>query len=102
MRIEQWMPTAIPNYSQWYVNCAQVNIIGPGGGIPTEFAHFPGTYDINHPGKQALIFPNKIKKLILSSIGLQIPMNQWVNGGLPEDQMRLLEYSPPGPAVWTG
>jgi hypothetical protein len=54
MRIEQWMPTPMTNYSQWYVNCAHVNIIGPGGGTPTEFARFPGTYVDNDPGKQAL------------------------------------------------
>jgi hypothetical protein len=55
MRIEQWMPTSMTNYSQWYVNCAHVNIIGPGGGTPTGFARFPGTYVDNGPGKQALI-----------------------------------------------
>ncbi|KAK3314050.1 glycosyl hydrolase family 61-domain-containing protein [Apodospora peruviana] len=84
MRFEQWMPTHIFNYSQWYVNCAEVNIIGPGGGTPTGFAKFPGTYDVNHPG-------------------LWIPQNQFVNGGFVSyDEMRLLEYTPPGPAVWTG
>ncbi|KAK4156057.1 glycosyl hydrolase family 61-domain-containing protein [Chaetomidium leptoderma] len=84
MRIEQWMPTHMLDYSQWYVNCAQVNIIGPGGGTPTEFAKFPGTYDIHDPG-------------------LMIPTNQFVNGGfVPDDEMRLLEYKAPGPAVWTG
>lgn len=49
LRIEQFMPTEEFNYSQWYVNCAHVNIIGPGGGKPTEFAKFPGTYRIDDP-----------------------------------------------------
>ncbi|KAK4206134.1 glycoside hydrolase [Rhypophila decipiens] len=84
MRIEQFMATYVPDYTQWYVNCAQINIIGPGGGTPTGFARFPGTYDNKDPG----IF---------------VPKNQWVNGGaVPDDEMRLLEYKAPGPAVWTG
>ncbi|KAH6649468.1 glycoside hydrolase [Chaetomium tenue] len=84
MRIEQWMPTQMSNYSQWYVNCAHVNIIGPGGGTPAGFAKFPGTYVVDEPG-------------------LKIPVNQMVNGGyVPDDEMRLLEYQAPGPAVWTG
>ncbi|KAI0394196.1 glycosyl hydrolase family 61-domain-containing protein [Xylariaceae sp. FL0594] len=84
LRIEQFMPTALQNYTQWYVNCAQVNIIGPGGGTPTGFAKFPGTYQVTDPG-------------------LQIPPDQWVNGGyVDDDHMRLLDYIAPGPAVWTG
>ncbi|KAK4035332.1 glycosyl hydrolase family 61-domain-containing protein [Parachaetomium inaequale] len=84
MRIEHFMPTNMFNYSQWYVNCAHVNIIGPGGGTPTGFAKFPGTYEIDSPG-------------------LQIPNNQLVNGGYVADEdMRLLDYTPPGPAVWSG
>ena len=43
---------------QWYINCAHVNIIGPGGGTPTEFARFPGTYTDDDPGK--LSPPGKI------------------------------------------
>lgn len=84
MRIEQFMPTQFDNYCQWYVNCAHVNIIGPGGGTPTEFARFPGTYVDNEPG-------------------LKVPLNQLAGGGyVPDEEMRLLEYQPPGPAVWTG
>jgi hypothetical protein len=83
MRIEQFMPTPSANYTQWYVNCAHVNIIGPGGGTPSGFARFPGTYNISDPG-------------------LSIPQNQFVRGGYVADEdMRLLEYKPPGPAVWT-
>ncbi|KAF2116012.1 hypothetical protein BDV96DRAFT_598796 [Lophiotrema nucula] len=32
-------------YTQFYVNCAHVNIIGPGGGMPSTFARFPGAYN---------------------------------------------------------
>lgn len=55
MRIEQFMPTTTRNYTQWYVNCAHVNIMGPGGGTPTEFARFPGTYVVDQPGKQLFL-----------------------------------------------
>jgi hypothetical protein len=77
VRIEQFMPTTQANYSQWYVNCAHVNIVGPGGGkfeaiqtapfsnailrkitrvgAPTGFAKFPGTYKISDPGRIRLI-----------------------------------------------
>jgi hypothetical protein len=45
------MPTNQKGYVQFYVNCAHVNIIGPGGGTtPTEFAKFPGTYNYDMPG----------------------------------------------------
>jgi hypothetical protein len=32
LRVEQWWPLKPPSSVQWYVNCAQVNVIGPGGG----------------------------------------------------------------------
>ncbi|KXX81539.1 putative endo-beta-1,4-glucanase D [Madurella mycetomatis] len=84
MRIENFMPTNRFNYSQWFINCAHINIIGPGGGTPTGFAKFPGTYKIEDPG-------------------ILIPDDQLVNGGkVANEDMRLLEYKPPGPAVWTG
>ncbi|KAK4177322.1 family 61 putative glycoside hydrolase [Triangularia setosa] len=83
MRIEQFWPTSSYNYSQWFINCAHVNIIGPGGGIPTGFAKFPGTYDIDDSG-------------------IRLPENQMVLGVVKAEDMRLLEYKPPGPAVWVG
>ncbi|KAK0707196.1 glycosyl hydrolase family 61-domain-containing protein [Apiosordaria backusii] len=83
MRIEQFWPTNSYNYSQWFVNCAHVNIIGEGGGNPAGFAKFPGTYDIDDPG-------------------IRLAEDQMVNGGVKAEDMRLLAYKPPGPAVWTG
>lgn len=52
MRMEQFYPAALASRSQFYVNCAHVNIIGPGGGTPTGLARFPGTYQDGGPGKQ--------------------------------------------------
>ncbi|KAF2267774.1 hypothetical protein CC78DRAFT_489693 [Lojkania enalia] len=78
LRIEQFMPTATFNYTQWYVNCAHINIIGPGGGSIQgyDFAKFPGTYVIMDPG-------------------LWITVAQ-------ESREDLLSYSAPGPEVWKG
>ena len=52
LRIEQFMPTQSQNYTQWYVNCAHVNVMGPGGGDlrTAGTAKFPGTYEISDPG----------------------------------------------------
>lgn len=83
MRIEQFWPTDLYNYSQWFVNCAHVNIMGEGGGSPAGFARFPGTYEIDDPG-------------------IRLPGNQMVLGSVKVEDMRLLEYKPPGPAVWAG
>jgi hypothetical protein len=51
MRIESLYPTASSGFPQFYVNCALINIIGPGGGTPTGFAKFPGTYQTDDPGE---------------------------------------------------
>jgi hypothetical protein len=84
MRIEQFMPTAYTGYEQFYVNCAFVNIIGPGGGTPTGFARFPGTYKQGDPG-------------------ILVPDDQEALGGrVKMADLKLLNYKPPGPAVWTG
>jgi hypothetical protein len=57
LRIEQFMPSASFNDTQWYVNCAHVNIIGSGGGSLEgyNYAKFPGTYDIMDPGELSLL-----------------------------------------------
>ncbi|KAK4151168.1 glycoside hydrolase, partial [Chaetomidium leptoderma] len=83
LRLEQFMPTTEPNYVQWYVDCAHVNIIGPGGGTPTKFARFPGTYVVDQPG-------------------LLIPADQYLSTRTREGGYKLLDYQPPGPALWSG
>jgi hypothetical protein len=44
MRIEQFMPGPEFNQTEWYVACAQIEIVGPGGGKPEGFVRFPGAY----------------------------------------------------------
>ena len=35
-------------------------------------------------------------------VGLTPPKNQVVNSGIAHEELRLLEYKPPGPEIWTG
>jgi hypothetical protein len=44
------MPSARLNGTQWFVNCALINLIGAGGGTPTGFAKHPGAYDADDIG----------------------------------------------------
>lgn len=39
--------------TQWFINCAHINVIGPGGGTLDgyPFAKFPGSYDYMDSGK---------------------------------------------------
>lgn len=67
------------SYSQWYVNCAHVDIISVGSGTPGPTIRIPEDYDGMHPG---IHLPPDI-----SEYGSE--------GGLDR-------YTPPGPAVWTG
>lgn len=83
LRFEFIMPNDMIEQPQFYVNCAQLNIIGSGGGTPTQFAKFPGTYQYTDPG-------------------IHIPRDQLVRGYYPDEEMRLDQYQPPGPPVWTG
>jgi len=86
MRIENMFPTNQDNYQQFYVNCAFVNIMGPGGGDPSSagFARFPGTYKPEDPG-------------------LLVPLEQDMgNGRYKPEELKLMQYKPPGPAVWRG
>jgi hypothetical protein len=76
LRMEQYWPLKPATSIQWYVNCAQVEVVGSGGGTPTEFAKFPGTYKASDPG-----------------ITLPSDMSYYQN---------LEKYTPPGPAVWKG
>ncbi|KAI1162646.1 glycosyl hydrolase family 61-domain-containing protein [Nemania serpens] len=73
MRFEQVMPMASGYHRQFYISCAHIEVMGQGGGTPTGFAQFPGTYMREDPG------------LLLES--------QFEN---------LDQYVAPGPAVWEG
>ncbi|KAF2683124.1 lytic polysaccharide monooxygenase [Lentithecium fluviatile CBS 122367] len=65
-----------PGHSQWYVNCAHVDIIGAGGGTPGPTIKIPDAYKNEDPG-----------------IGFEdgVDFNKGLNN-----------YHPPGPAVWEG
>ena len=63
-------------YSQWYVNCAHVNIIGPGGGKPGPLVRIPDCYHADDPG-------------------INMPDSMDQNRGLDM-------YQPPGPPLWEG
>jgi hypothetical protein len=51
MRFEYFMPTSNRNATQFVVSCALVNVIGAGGGTPTNFVKFPGAYNMDDPGE---------------------------------------------------
>ncbi|RPA82024.1 hypothetical protein BJ508DRAFT_414300 [Ascobolus immersus RN42] len=62
-----------PGGAQFYMSCAQINVVNGGNGNPGPTVRFPGAYDANHPGvKINLYWP--------------IPTS----------------YQIPGPAVWRG
>ncbi|CAG9990932.1 unnamed protein product [Clonostachys byssicola] len=47
IRAEQVFPfNSDFNATQFYVNCAHLDIVGPGGGIPVPTVKFPGAYDL--------------------------------------------------------
>ncbi|KAH8725611.1 glycoside hydrolase [Phaeosphaeriaceae sp. PMI808] len=50
LRIEQFLPSSQRGQSQWFVNCAHVEIVGQGGGIPGPFTRFPNAYSEDDPG----------------------------------------------------
>ncbi|KAK7190675.1 hypothetical protein DPSP01_013395 [Paraphaeosphaeria sporulosa] len=66
-----------PGHSQWYVNCAHVNIVGDGTGTPGPTIRIPDDYTSYDEG-----------------IGLTTPGVDFDTG--------LDWYVPPGPALWTG
>lgn len=66
-----------PGMSQWYVNCAHVEISGEGGGKPGPTIKIPEDYNSFLPG------------IGLTTDGVDF------NSGLDK-------YVPPGPEVWSG
>ena len=59
--------------AQFYIECAQLRISGPGGGIPTPLVKIPGIYEASDPG---------------------IRYDKWTSKPAP--------YVMPGPKVWNG
>ena len=59
LRFEYFMPTSLVNKTQWFINCALVNIHGPNPavkpGTPQGFVKFPGAYDPEDPGEISFI-----------------------------------------------
>lgn len=62
LRIEQFWPSSTPGVTQFYINCAHINIVGPGGGSfdGYDFAKFPGTYKHDSPGVLAWLGPDYV------------------------------------------
>ncbi|KAF2249124.1 lytic polysaccharide monooxygenase [Trematosphaeria pertusa] len=65
------------NNTQFYVNCAHIDVKGPGGGNPGPMAKFPGAYDV---WDNAIWAPYHVAEL-----------KPW----------NLTGYVAPGPAVWS-
>lgn len=63
-------------YSQWYVNCAHVNIVGSGGGTPGPMIRIPEGYREDDPG-------------------INMPEGMTQTKGLDR-------YVPHGPPLWRG
>jgi len=76
LRMEQFMPHTEFGYSQWYVNCAHINVVGPGGGVPGPLVKIPQVYREDDPGI-------------------------WLQNGM-DQTLGLSKYVPPGPPVWVG
>ncbi|KAF1949124.1 hypothetical protein CC80DRAFT_279525 [Byssothecium circinans] len=83
LRIEQFWRNLDKDWEQWFINCAQVNIVGSGGGSLEgyPFAKFPGSYDKNDPG----------------NLNRTEFFSRW-----PVGYSNLLNWVAPGPPVWTG
>jgi hypothetical protein len=79
LRIEQFLPTVQRGQSQWFVNCAHVEIVGSGGGTPGPMVRFPNAYKDDDP---SIWFRNEDSPT-----------------GFPTDALRYIE---PKPAVWLG
>jgi hypothetical protein len=51
LRIEHFFPSGNLGQSQWFVNCAHIDVVGNGGGSPTQFVRFPNAYNDEDPSK---------------------------------------------------
>ncbi|KAF2189224.1 lytic polysaccharide monooxygenase [Zopfia rhizophila CBS 207.26] len=78
LRVEHLYVQSTFNSTQFYISCAQINIVGPGGGIPGPMVKFPGAYDLSDPG-------------------IWVPIDYY-----DYPPRNLTRYVPPGPPVWKG
>tara|TARA_R110002003_G_scaffold626_3_gene20884 strand:- start:1565 stop:2329 length:765 start_codon:yes stop_codon:yes gene_type:complete len=79
LRVEQFLASSYLGQSQWFVNCAHVEIVGAGGGRPEGLVKFPGAYHDEDP-----------------SVWFR---EEGTESGYPKDFMKYVE---PKPAAWTG
>ncbi|KAF2682062.1 lytic polysaccharide monooxygenase [Lentithecium fluviatile CBS 122367] len=78
LRVEHLYVRPVWNTTQFYIACAQVEVVGPGGGNPGPLVEFPGAYTLEDPGI-------------------------WVDESMYEYPLTgLLDYVAPGPSVWNG
>lgn len=80
VRVEHFNISPYYNGTQQFINCAHVEVTGPGGGTPGPTIKFPGGYDITDPGiwlPRAMYQPYK-----------------------PTDLLK--NFKGAGPAIWTG
>lgn len=78
LRVEHLYVRSEFNSTQFYVACAQVNVLGEGKGDMGKGVRFPGAYRLEDPG-----------------IWVGEEMYEWPLKGLSR-------YVPPGPPVWRG
>jgi hypothetical protein len=78
LRIEQFLPSSTYGESQWFINCAHLQIVGTGGGTPGPLIRFPA-YSDDDP-----------------SIWFR---EEGTASGFPKDAMK---YIQPKPDVWHG
>ncbi|KAF2248691.1 lytic polysaccharide monooxygenase [Trematosphaeria pertusa] len=51
LRVEHLYVRPAFNTTQFYIACAQIEVLGPGGGSPGPLVKFPGAYNLSDPGK---------------------------------------------------
>jgi hypothetical protein len=79
LRIEQFLPSSQHGQSQWFVNCAHIEVVGNGGGTPGPFVRFPNAYSQDDP-----------------SVWFR---EEGTTSGYPKDMMKYVE---PKPKIWEG
>lgn len=90
--------------TQFFINCAHINVIGGGGGDLDNYpyAKFPGAYDYMDPGTFIYwMIDERIISRNRASNRADICTGIWSNRDIPS-RKNLLKYVPPGPPVWQG